>query len=66
MEREHLLTTLSESHEIVHITRAQMDELCGNVLEVHGDPYDKRVMCMSTRAFDVCVFFCLESGIRDS
>lgn len=48
------METLGASHEIVDITRAQVDQLCGNVLEVHGEPYTKRVMCMSTRAYEVC------------
>lgn len=48
-----IVDTLRESHEIVEITRAQMDELCGNVLEVHGTPYDKHLMVMSTRAYNV-------------
>lgn len=53
-ERANLVDTLSASHEMVYITRAQVDQLCGNVLEVHGEPYTKRIMCMSTRAYDVC------------
>eukprot|EP01134_Creolimax_fragrantissima_P006487 CFRG6487T1 len=50
-ERENLVKTLEVSHKIIDITRAQMNELCGNVLEVHGDPYNKRIMVMSSRAY---------------
>ena len=60
-ERAELVNTLSETHEIVYITRDQMNELCGNVLEVHGEPYSKRIMCMSTRAYNVCT---QHSGFR--
>jgi hypothetical protein len=41
---------LSVSHEVVAITRAQVDEFCGNVLEVKGTG-GKRVLAMSSRAF---------------
>eukprot|EP00123_Amoebidium_parasiticum_P008238 comp18669_c0_seq1/m.20327 comp18669_c0_seq1/g.20327 ORF comp18669_c0_seq1/g.20327 comp18669_c0_seq1/m.20327 type:complete len:854 (-) comp18669_c0_seq1:232-2793(-) len=51
-EKETLLSTLKESHEVVEITRAQMNEFCGNILEVHGEPYTKRLMCMSSRAYN--------------
>ncbi|KNC83559.1 hypothetical protein SARC_04206 [Sphaeroforma arctica JP610] len=51
-ERENLVKTLEQSHKIIAITRAQMNELCGNVLEVHGEPYSKRIMVMSTRAYN--------------
>jgi len=49
-ERENLQRTLSVSHEVVAITRAQVDEFCGNVLEVKGT-CGKRVLAMSSRAF---------------
>eukprot|EP00124_Ichthyophonus_hoferi_P002225 Ihof_evm5s143 gene=Ihof_evmTU5s143 len=51
-EKEKVISTLSRTHEIVDITRAQMGELCGNVLEVHGEPHKNRIMCMSTRAYN--------------
>jgi hypothetical protein len=41
---------LSVSHEVVEITRAQVDEFCGNVLEVRGTG-GRRVLAMSSRAF---------------
>lgn len=49
-ERENLRRTLSVSHEVVEITRAQVDEFCGNVLEVRGTG-GRRVLAMSSRAF---------------
>jgi len=49
-EREALRKMLGISHEIVEITRAQVDEFCGNVLEVKSSR-GKRLLCMSSRAF---------------
>jgi len=49
-ERQHLLAKLSEHHEVVDISRAQMGKFCGNVLEV----LDKRGLpglVMSSQAF---------------
>lgn len=49
-ERKELVDTLSKSHEIVEITREQMNEFCGNIIEVRG-ANDKKIMVMSTRAY---------------
>ncbi|KAG2438611.1 hypothetical protein HXX76_005160 [Chlamydomonas incerta] len=50
-ERQHLLSSLRRTHEVVEISLAQMDALCGNALELedgHGLP----VMAMSTQAYN--------------
>jgi hypothetical protein len=48
-ERRHLLERLSRHHEVVQISQAQVDALCGNVLEV-ADWRGLPVMAMSTQA----------------
>jgi hypothetical protein len=48
-ERKHLLQRLSKHHEVVQISQAQMDALCGNCLEV-ADWRGLPVMAMSTQA----------------
>jgi len=50
-EREHLVDTLSKSHEIVAITREQMNNFCGNILEIKSMS-GTRMMVMSTRAYN--------------
>jgi hypothetical protein len=50
-ERQHLLSKLSKHHEVVRISRSQMDRLCGNALEV-ADWRGLPVMAMSTQAHD--------------
>lgn len=50
-ERETLVSTLTVSHQIVDITREQMNNFCGNVLEVASQD-GKRILVMSTRAHD--------------
>ncbi|WIA32530.1 hypothetical protein OEZ86_003343 [Tetradesmus obliquus] len=49
-ERQHLLSKLSASHEVVQISSAQMDALCGNVLELQGGK-GLPVMAMSSQAY---------------
>lgn len=51
-ERNHLLASLRKTHEVVEITRAQMDGLCGNALEVQ-DGNGLPAMAMSTQAYNV-------------
>ncbi|KAF8071339.1 hypothetical protein HT031_001423 [Scenedesmus sp. PABB004] len=48
-ERQHLLAKLSATHEVVQISSAQMDALCGNVLELRGGR-GLPVLAMSTQA----------------
>jgi len=50
-ERNHAVSKLSQSHEIVAITRDQMNEFCGNALEVKGKD-GRKVMVVSTRAYN--------------
>eukprot|EP00878_Enallax_costatus_P019111 GHUV01020151.1.p1 GENE.GHUV01020151.1~~GHUV01020151.1.p1 ORF type:complete len:315 (+),score=100.35 GHUV01020151.1:472-1416(+) len=50
-ERQHLLAKLSSTHEVVQISSAQMDALCGNVLELQGGK-GLPVMAMSTQAYN--------------
>jgi hypothetical protein len=50
-ERQHLLAKLSATHEVVQISSAQMDALCGNVLELQGGK-GLPVMAMSTQAYN--------------
>jgi hypothetical protein len=50
-ERARLLAALSRSHEVVQISLAQMDALCGNVLELRGG-HGLPVMAMSTQAYN--------------
>jgi len=50
-ERDNLVSVLSESHTIVPITRDQMNEFCGNVLEVRGAE-DRKILVMSSRAYE--------------
>eukprot|EP00798_Chlamydomonas_sp_ICE-L_P016096 gene16096-22238_t len=50
-ERQNLISSLSQTHEVVQISLDQMDHLCGNALEVengNGLP----VMAMSTQAYN--------------
>lgn len=50
-EREKVISSLKESnHEIISITRDQMDQFCGNVLELKGTD-GKKLLAMSTRAY---------------
>ncbi|KAF6262116.1 Amidinotransferase [Scenedesmus sp. NREL 46B-D3] len=49
-ERQHLLSKLSSTHEVVQISSAQMDALCGNVLELQGGK-GLPVMAMSSQAY---------------
>lgn len=48
-ERRRLLNSLSRHHEVVQISQAQMDALCGNALELRGG-HGLPVMAMSTQA----------------
>eukprot|EP00873_Tetraselmis_striata_P017038 jgi/Tetstr1/437302/TSEL_002786.t1 len=50
-ERNHLLTSLRKTHEVVDISRAQMESLCGNALEVQ-DGNRLPAMAMSTQAYN--------------
>ncbi|CAG9462849.1 unnamed protein product [Pedinophyceae sp. YPF-701] len=50
-ERENLLNHLGRHHEIVDITREQMNHLCGNVLELRNRD-DLPIMAMSTQAYN--------------
>mmetsp|Transcript_1413 Transcript_1413/g.4899 ORF Transcript_1413/g.4899 Transcript_1413/m.4899 type:complete len:565 (+) Transcript_1413:75-1769(+) len=50
-ERQHLVSRLSETHEIVEISRDQMDHFCGNALEVQNGK-GLPVLAMSTNARD--------------
>lgn len=43
-ERQHLLAMLSKTHEIVDITRDQVDAFCGNVIEVQDH---RRLPCLA-------------------
>lgn len=43
-ERQHLLATLEESHQVVEITREQMNAFCGNVIEVQDH---RRLPCLA-------------------
>lgn len=49
-QRANLKTTLAVHHTVVAITRAQMNNFCGNVLEVQGSN-ESRLLIMSSRAF---------------
>ncbi|GIL62308.1 hypothetical protein Vafri_16587 [Volvox africanus] len=50
-ERQHLLSSLRRTHEVVEISLAQMDALCGNALELE-DARGLPVMAMSTQAYN--------------
>lgn len=50
-QRKHLLRTLEKHHTVVQITIAQMNNFCGNILEVAG-ANSARLLVMSTRAFN--------------
>ncbi|PNH03639.1 hypothetical protein TSOC_010283 [Tetrabaena socialis] len=50
-ERQHLLSSLKRTHEVVEISLAQMDSLCGNALELE-DGRGLPVMAMSTQAYN--------------
>jgi len=50
-ERQHLLARLSKTHEVVQISLAQMDSLCGNALELE-DGRGLPVMAMSSQAYN--------------
>ncbi|KXZ48175.1 hypothetical protein GPECTOR_30g271 [Gonium pectorale] len=50
-ERQHLLSSLRRTHEVVEISLAQMDSLCGNALELE-DGRGLPVMAMSTQAYN--------------
>lgn len=50
-ERARLLESLGRRHEVVQISSAQMDALCGNVLELRSGT-GLPVMAMSTQAHD--------------
>ncbi|GFR43262.1 hypothetical protein Agub_g4323 [Astrephomene gubernaculifera] len=50
-ERQHLLSSLRRTHEVVEISLAQMDALCGNALELE-DGRGLPVMAMSTQAYN--------------
>lgn len=50
-ERQHLLSSLRRTHEVVEISLAQMDALCGNALELQ-DGRGLPVMAMSTQAYN--------------
>lgn len=43
-ERQHLLATLGQSHQVVEITREQMNAFCGNVIEVQDH---RRLPCLA-------------------
>lgn len=50
-ERSRLLSALGRHHEVVQISQAQMDALCGNVLELqNGDGLP--VFAMSSQAYN--------------
>lgn len=48
-ERQHLVSRLSETHEVLEISREQMGHFCGNVLEVQNGK-GLPVLAMSTNA----------------
>ncbi|GAX75298.1 hypothetical protein CEUSTIGMA_g2743.t1 [Chlamydomonas eustigma] len=50
-ERSRLLSSLSNTHEVVEISLKQMDHLCGNALEVKSSK-GLPVMAMSTQAYN--------------
>jgi len=50
-ERRKVLGSLGHTHEVIDITKAQMESFCGNVLEV-VDGRGLPAMVMSTRAYD--------------
>jgi arginine deiminase len=50
-ERTHLVNTLSKSHDIVAITRQQMNNFCGNVLEIKSMS-GRKIFVMSTQAYN--------------
>jgi hypothetical protein len=50
-EKQKLISTLKKSHEIIPITREQMNNFCGNILEIKSTE-GKRLLCMSTRAYE--------------
>jgi len=50
-EKKKLIATLKVSHEIITISREQMNNFCGNILEVSSTD-GKKILCMSTRAYE--------------
>ena len=50
-ERAHFVSKLGKTHEIVDISRKQMAEMCGNVLELE-DGRGVPILAMSTRAYN--------------
>eukprot|EP01087_Luapelamoeba_hula_P011380 TRINITY_DN3085_c0_g1_i2.p1 TRINITY_DN3085_c0_g1~~TRINITY_DN3085_c0_g1_i2.p1 ORF type:complete len:717 (-),score=70.80 TRINITY_DN3085_c0_g1_i2:48-2198(-) len=50
-ERDHLVKTLSATHTIMNLTREQVNNFCGNVLEI-SNVEGKRLLAMSTRAYN--------------
>jgi arginine deiminase len=50
-EKRKLVSTLKISHEIIPISREQMNNFCGNILELKSSD-GKKLMCMSTRAYE--------------
>jgi len=51
VERENLEKTLQKTHLIVKITREQMNNFCGNCLELRGHN-GKKFLCMSQTAYN--------------
>jgi hypothetical protein len=50
-ERRRLLDSLGKRHEVVQISQAQVDALCGNVLELRGG-HGLPVIAMSSQAYN--------------
>lgn len=51
-ERRNVITHLEKHHHIVYITLEQMEQFCGNVLEIRGDAGAKKMLVMSDRAYE--------------
>eukprot|EP00898_Chlorokybus_atmophyticus_P001324 jgi/Chlat1/2192/Chrsp17S02756 len=51
VERQHLLSRLQASHEVVNITRQQATHFCGNVIELR-DGRDLPILALSTAAYN--------------
>ncbi|GAM19273.1 hypothetical protein SAMD00019534_024480 [Acytostelium subglobosum LB1] len=51
VEKKELLDLLSKNHTVLQITRAQVEQFCGNVIEVRGSD-DKKYLVASKTAYD--------------
>eukprot|EP01112_Ceratiomyxa_fruticulosa_P012427 TRINITY_DN343_c0_g1_i1.p1 TRINITY_DN343_c0_g1~~TRINITY_DN343_c0_g1_i1.p1 ORF type:complete len:332 (+),score=68.87 TRINITY_DN343_c0_g1_i1:199-1194(+) len=50
-ERKHLMDKLRKYHEVITVTHSQVNDLCGNVLEVR-DGQNRPIIAMSTRSYE--------------